>query len=274
MTNCSTLTKSQLRLSRNYFQTVSEFPAIYQTANRESAITRLESQNLKSALQITDSLRINMLLSSIDQFEGQLLLPDTIQNKILYIEKFCESFFVLMPNGFSFYKAMKGTTESLGGLVGVGGIISSILPNDIESVNRKRSKRIARHISTSQDGFFYALDQVKLYIDSVHLPRIQRIEETTKIDFEDLLSSIEEDKSPYLHYTQYNRVLSAFFKRLYLTKEILKNISGTMEPMKQAYLKMKRQTTERKKVNPNTAELTSLAKMNERIKSYLQLLEE
>lgn len=74
---CSPLKRSQTNLVNNYFGSLTDYPNAVKHLNERVATFTLESNNLKSSLETSDSLRVKSLITAVDHFEEGMVFPDS-----------------------------------------------------------------------------------------------------------------------------------------------------------------------------------------------------
>ncbi|WP_420319159.1 hypothetical protein [Ekhidna sp.] len=191
----------------------------------------LEAQNLESSLHESDSIRIATIIKSINEYESAMQIPDSILAHTKVIEKYIQNYYLLIPNGFNLYRALKGTTETIGGLFGLGSVVSSVLPNNINGLNPTKKRKIQAHILSSETSLIQSLRILKNYINTVYLPKLNEIDKKSINDFEILLASINSSTPPLEYYTMHNRMLTEFYQRLFRTKNLVNQLSKSIETL-------------------------------------------
>ncbi len=231
LSSCAPLSKSQLKMSHTYFQTITNYPHYYRELNMRVADLNLEAQNLESSLHESDSIRIATIIKSINEYESAMQIPDSILAHTKVIEKYIQNYYLLIPNGFNLYRALKGTTETIGGLFGLGSVVSSVLPNNINGLNPTKKRKIQAHILSSETSLIQSLRILKNYINTVYLPKLNEIDKKSINDFEILLASINSSTPPLEYYTMHNRMLTEFYQRLFRTKNLVNQLSKSIETL-------------------------------------------
>ncbi|MEQ9467886.1 MAG: hypothetical protein RLN88_10780 [Ekhidna sp.] len=229
LASCAPLSKSQLKMSNNYYESIANYPRYYRELNVAVADLDLEAKNLKSSLQTTDTERIETIINSINEYEDAMRLPDSIQVHTRYIDQYVQDYYSLIPNGFSIYRTLKGTTETIGGIFGLGGVVSGILPSNPSSINPTKRRKIQEQVLTSGTELRKSLTILRNYIDKSFIPRLEYIDRQSIEDFERLLESINNSTPPLEYYTRHNRMLTDFYQRLYRTKSLVKQLSKAID---------------------------------------------
>lgn len=269
MESCAPLSKTQIKLTHHYFETITNYPNYYRELNSSIANLQLEASNLESSLQTSDSIRVAWLIESINSYEKALKLPDSILMDIRYVEGYIQDYYLLLPNGFNIYQALKGTTETITGIFGLGGVAHAILPKDVPGLNPTKKRKIKSHLYNSETALIRSLTDIKRYVDEVYIPELEKIDNSSIADFESLLNTISERTDPIIYYTQHNRMLTEFYRKLFLTKNLARNLSTSIEPFINAEQVLTTQLMEWKKIDPETQHLSILIRNIQRIQSIL-----
>ena len=227
--SCAPLSKSQLKGSHNYFEAIANYPRYYRALNVTVADLNLEAKNLESSLHSSDSLRVATIIYSINEYEESMIVPDSILIHTKYLDTYIQNYYSLIPNGFNIYRALKGTTETISGIFGLGGVVSGILPNQINGLNPTKKGKIQAHVLSSESYLMESLLKLKEYINESYLPRLEEIDRQSIKHFEALLSSINHKTPPLEYYTRHNRMLTQFYQRLYHTKSLVKQLSKAID---------------------------------------------
>jgi hypothetical protein len=267
--SCAPLSKSQVKLSHNYFETIANYPLYHRQLNTQVAQVCLESMNLESSLQKSDSQRVAMIIISIKEYEKALEIPDSIASHLRYIENYVQNYYVLLPNGFNVYQALKGTTETISNMFGLGAIAKSILPKNISGLNTVKKKRIKNHLVNSEKDLLKSLDAIKYFIDKTYLPTLENIN-TSSIDrFEELLIGIKNKPDALEYYTLHNRMLTKFYQNLFLTKSLAASLSRSIDPFVRTEKHIINKLSERQKIDSETVHLNELVREIQRIKKNM-----
>ncbi|MEQ8906560.1 hypothetical protein [Ekhidna sp.] len=238
--SCAPLSKSQVKASHNYFEAVANYPRYYRELNTTVADLNLEAQNLESSLHTSDSLRVATIIQSINEYQRSMKIPDSILVHVRYLEKYVQDYYSLIPDGFNIYRALKGTTETIGGIFGLGGVVSGILPNSVNGLNPTKKRKIQTHVLSSEESLVESLSKLRNYINVFYLPLLEKIDDKSIVDFEDLLSSINDKTPPLEYYTKHNRMLTLFYQRLYATMSLVRQLSRAID----TYMKVEKQLTD------------------------------
>lgn len=225
ISSCAPLSKSQLKMSHNYFEAVANYPRYYREMNMRVADLDLESKNLESSLSTSDSSRIATIIYSINAYEQAMQIPPDVTNHVKNIDEYIQEYYLLLPNGFNIYRALKGTTETIGGLFGVGGVVSGILPNNIGGLSASKKRKIRSHLLESESELITSLSKLQAFIDAYYLPKLEEIDKKSIVYFEALLESISGTTPPIDYYVKHNRMLTDFYQKLYLTRSTVKQLS-------------------------------------------------
>lgn len=269
---CSPIRKSQVKLIGNYFNTVSAYPGHIKRVNELKANLILEANNLKSAIQTTDSARIRFLLYSIDQYEAQLQFPDSVAMALLTVEQYLQSYYVLVPNGFDAYKALKGTTESIGGFFGLRSVISTILPDRQMEVTASKRRKIYRHFKSNRKPFLAAIQVIDRYMKNQVSPLLTTTFEGMKKDVEVLFehSSSSDDAEFYF---KYNLHFLKYFQELTYTRELARQLALSLDNIQTTESEVQRMTNERKKITKDSRQVHRLVSDLERISHLIQQID-
>lgn len=270
---CAPLSKTQVKLTHNYFETITNYPNYYRELNGSIANLTLEARNLESSLKSSDSVRIATLIYSINEYEKGLKLPDSILHQIRYVERYIQDYYLLLPNGFNVYQALKGTTQTITGFFGLGGLVGGILPNNVPGLNPTKSRKIKQHIYTSEDELLRCLKSIKTFVNSYYIPVLEKIGDESIRDFEELLNTINAQTGPIEYYTQHNRMLTEFYRKLFLTKSLASTLASSIDPFIRTEQKLTSSLNERKKIDPETPHLSELVRNIQRIQSMILDLE-
>ncbi len=266
--SCAPLSKSQLKVSHNYFEAIANYPRYYRALNVTVADLNLESKNLESSLHSSDSLRVATIINSINEYEESMIIPDSILIHAKYLDQYIQNYYSLIPNGFNIYRALKGTTETIGGIFGLGGVVSGILPNNINGLNPTKKGKIQAHILSSESYLLESLTKLKNYINASYLPRLEQIDQQSIGDFEELLSGINDKTPPLDYYTRHNRMLTQFYQRLYHTKSLVKQLSKSLDSFMIVEKELTASFKERGKLDMETTHINELLNDMQRI-NYL-----
>ncbi len=264
--SCAPLSKSQLKMSHNYFEAITNHPRYFQQLNVRVADLNLEAKNLESSLHSSDSLRIATIISSINEYEASMQIPDSILVYAKFIDKYIQNYYLLIPNGFSIYRALKGTTETISGIFGLGGLVSGILPSNINGLNPTKKRKIQAHILSSEQELIIALIALKEYMNTSYLPRLNEIDKKSIADFEVLLASINQKTPPLEYYTKHNRMLTEFYQRLYHTKNLVRHLSKSIDTFMAVEKEITKSFQEKEKVDMERTRMNELINDMQKIK--------
>lgn len=256
-------------MSHNYFQAIANHPRYTQELNVRVADLNLEAKNLESSLHHSDSLRIATIINSINAYEESMRIPDSILLHTKVVEKYIQNYYLLIPNGFSIYRALKGTTETIGGIFGLGGVVSGILPSNINGLNPTKKRKIQTHIISSEPDLIKSLNALKSFINSSYLPRLDEIDKQSIADFELLLESINNKTPPLDYYTKHNRMLTDFYQRLYHTKNLVRHISKSIDTFVTVEKELSNSFREKEKIDVENTHLNELVNDMQRINFLL-----
>ncbi|WP_370087123.1 hypothetical protein [Ekhidna sp.] len=268
LSSCAPLSKSQLKVSHNYFEAVANYPRYYRALNVTVADLNLEAKNLESSLHSSDSLRVATIIHSINEYEESMIVPDSILIHTKYLDTYIQNYYSLIPNGFNIYRALKGTTETIGGIFGLGGVVSGILPNQINGLNPAKKGKIQSHILSSESYLMESLLKLKAYINESYLPRLDEVDKQSIVHFEALLSSINHKTPPLEYYTKHNRMLTQFYQRLYHTKSLVKQLSKAIDSFMVVEKELTASFKERGKLDMESTHINELLNDMQRI-NYL-----
>ena len=87
--------------------------------NERVANLELESQNLGSALQPSDSMRVRTIIVALTAFENDLRLPDSVRRNIEIVDQYIKGYYAYIPKGYDIYKTFKIASETIGGMFGI-----------------------------------------------------------------------------------------------------------------------------------------------------------
>ena len=272
LSGCRTLKKSQVRVIGNYFGTVAEYPQYIRQMNERSAKLVLEADNLESALEGSDSSRLDALVDAIDKYEFRLEVPDSVANAVSIIEDYVQGYYILAPNGFSVYKTLKGTSESIGGIFGLKSVVSAVLPERDIDLSPKKKKKINTHFNNQSETLRAAIRTSKNYIDRYLIPQMQISNERMRNDLRGLFN--EDDKLSALdHYFEYNRYFLNHFQKLILTERLARQLSVSLDTMLDTEDEIQRMTAERKRIDKDSHFLHDLVVDIQKIQLLIKKLE-
>lgn len=267
---CSPLRKSQVRLIGNYYNTLANYPGNVRKLNERVAKLSLESDNLKSALYPSDSLRVDALLAAINQYEANLTLPDTILSQVDFLDNYIRGYYVLVPNGFNVYKAFKGTTESIGGIFGLRSVASSVLPDKTVEITNAKERKILAHFKGQSKELRQCLISIKFYIDQYAVPKIDSTNREIQQGVQKLFADKNEAISSREHYFTYNRHFIDFFQKTIQTRKLYLNISASLTNILETEKEIQRMTASRIKIDRDSYQLHILATDVLKMKSLLE----
>lgn len=274
VSSCAPLTKSQVRVSHNYFEAVANYPRYYRELNTTVADINLEAQNLESSLQTSDSIRVATIIESINEYQRSMRIPDSILVHVRYLERYVQDYYSLIPNGFNIYGALKGTTETIGGIFGLGGVVRGILPNNVNGLNPTKKRKIRMHVLSSEATLLESLTILKGYINNSYLPQLEKIDDKSIVDFEDLLSSINDTTPPLEYYTKHNRMLTTFYQRLYATMSLVRQLSRAIESYEKVEKQLTKSFQERGRLEMESTNVNALLSEMQRINFLIVELNE
>ncbi|MEO9868858.1 hypothetical protein [Ekhidna sp.] len=263
--SCAPLSKSQLKMSHNYFEAIANYPRQYRELTVNIADLNLESKNLESSLQTSDSLRVSMIINSINAYEESIKVPDSILVHTKYVDNYIQEYYLLIPNGFNVYRALKGTTETISGIFGLGGVVSGILPSNVNGLNPTKKRKIQAHVLSSEKELLLSLSVLKEYIHFHYLPQLEDIDKRSMADFEALLSSINNSTPPLEYYTRHNRMLTEFYQKLYHTTALVKQFSKAIDAFKLVEKEIAKSFQEKEKIDIEHTHINELSGDMQRI---------
>lgn len=272
--SCAPLSKSQVKLSHNYFETIANYPRYYRELNKNVAALNLEAKNLESSLQDSDSIRVATIINSINEYEESMKLPDSIQRHAKFLDSYIQNYYLMIPNGFNVYQALKGTTETIGGIFGLGGVVRGILPNNVSAVNPKKKRKIRQHIFESHEQLNTSLQVLHSYMNSTYSPKLNEISRETIEDFESLLNSINKETTSLEYYTKHNRMLTVFYRKLFLTKNLSEQFSQSIASFLNAENGIVRSFSEKQRVDLESSNLSDLINDMQKIRFQIEDLNE
>ena len=274
VSSCAPLSKSQVKLSHNYFETVANYPRYYRELNKNIAALNLEAKNLESSLQNSDSIRVATIINSINEYEELMKLPDSIQWHAKFLDSYIQNYYLMIPNGFNVYQALKGTTETIGGIFGLGGLVSGILPKSMGGLNPKKKKKIRQHIFDSHKQLNLSLNVLHEYMASTYNPILDDISKKTIVDFELLLNSVSKETTSLEYYTKHNRMLTVFYRKLFLTKNLSNQFSQSIQSFIVAENGISRSFKDNQKVDLESSNLSDLINDMQKIRFLIEDLNE
>ena len=250
LSSCAPLTKSQVKMTRNYFETVSAYPSHLRHLNLRIAELSMNSEMLESALESSDSLKVSLVVDAIAKYESELEVPDSIEQHLQFVDSYVQSYFSLIPDGFNAYKAMKSTTQTIGSLVGLGGLIAAALPDLEYNLKRAKRKKIRIHLKQSSKQLNRALTEVNSYLTKHYLPKMEEIEVSSRDHFRMLFTNGPDQLDPLQYYTEYNKLVVDYYQRLFLTRQITLLLRRASVRLIAAEKEVLKRTAEREKINP------------------------
>lgn len=182
------------------------------------------------------------------------------------LEQYIKNYYVLIPNGFNIYKALKGTSTYIGGFFGLGSILSKVLPDQTIEVTNVKKRKILSHIRSNQLQFEKSIRNVKKYVDQHMVPELERVDNSVKPDFEILFTKDETLKNSTDHYYKYNRHFINYFQKLIATKKLAKTISKSLSQVLDAQKQVILLTSDKQKIGKESAVLLELAQSLNQIK--------
>ena len=267
--SCTPLRRSQVKLVGNYFNTLADYPSNIRTLNERAAKLTLESDNLRSALYPSDSLRVVSLVNAVNQYEELLNFPDSVATELAYLEKYIGGYYILIPNGFNIYRALKSTSESIIGLFGFRSVASTVIPDKDVEITRVKKKKIQNHVTKESKQFRSSLSKVKIYIDQYLIPSLEQADAKVKQDFQVLFQSDNTNVSSVQHYFRYNDHFIQYFQRLILTRRLAYSLSSSIQRIYDTEGEVKKLIAERQKIEKDSYMLHHLADDLQRIRTLL-----
>jgi hypothetical protein len=268
--SCAPLSKSQVKLSHNYFETIANYPRYYRELNKNVAALNLEAKNLESSLQDSDSIRVATIINSISEYEASMKLPDSIQFHAKFLDSYIQNYYLMIPNGFNVYQALKGTTETIGGIFGLGGVVKGILPNNVATVSSKKKKKIRKHIFDSHKQLNLSLNVLHDYMISTYNLKLEEIDKKTIEDFETLLNSVSKETTSLEYYTKHNRMLTVFYRKLFLTKNLSTQFSQSIESFIKTENGISKNFKDKQKVDMESSKLSDLINDMQKIRFLIE----
>ena len=269
-TGCTTLRKSQIRLIGNYYSTLADYPGNIKKINERSAEVTLEARSIESALYLSDSLRIYRLVDALNDYGDDLILPDSILNEIDNIENYIRGYYVLVPNGFSIYRTLKGTSESIGSFFGLRPVVSTILPDKTSEISEAKKRKIAKHFRTESAQFRESAVQIKQYIDGHLLPQVQQMNAKIQFDVQRLFKDNSNTISSLDYYFDYNKYFTELFQKIIKTKKLYLSISNSIDLLLETEVEIQQLTKERGKLTADSELLHKLVVEMQRIKILIE----
>lgn len=266
---CGPLRKSQVRLIGNYYNTLTNYPGNVRKLNERVAKLTLESDNLRSSLHPSDSLRVGALVTAINEYQANLALPDSILLEVDFLDNYMRGYYVLVPNGFNIYKALKGTSESIGGMFGLKPVVSSILPDKSVEITNAKKRKILAHFQGQSEGLHQCLTEIKSYIDTHSIPEIDRTSQKMQADMQLLFLDRNGSVSSVDHYFNYNRHFISFFQKLIQTRKLYASVSKSLTNILETEMEIQRMTVERNKVYRDSYQLHILVSDMQKMQALL-----
>lgn len=252
------LTKSQVKMANNYFETIANYPRYIKALNKEISELKLEADNLSVALQTSDTIAINGLIVAIDEYEQRTAVPDSINTNLNNINEYVQSYFSIIPNGFGVYQALKGTTETIGGVFGVGGLIGTLLPNREPGLSSKKKKKVQDHILTSESKVLNNLQDLQEFLSGYYLPYLDELGQHASQDFQVLLKNIQVQNAPMDYFNNHNRLVTRYFQKLIFAKGLTKQLIKSIDTFRVAEKELTSRLTEKQKVELANTHFTQL----------------
>ncbi len=269
---CAPLSKSQLKASHNYLEAITNQPRYFRELNTQVANLSLEMDNLRSSLEVTDSARIWTIINSINDFEEFLELPDSLLAHIKYLEGYSQHYYSLIPNGFNIYKTLKGTTATIGGFFGFGGVAGLLPSSNLNQINPTKKRKIRNHILSSEKDLLVSLNHIRRFILNHYIPRLDVLHEESKVKFEALLASINHSAQPLEYYTIHNRMLTDFYQQLFLAKGMAEQLIKAIDSSIMVEKKLTRSFQEPERIELEKTGLNELAFEVQRLNHFLSEL--
>lgn len=273
LSGCNTLHKSQMTLIGNYYSILASYPGSFKKINDRAAKVILESNNLSSALHATDSARVTSLIQSIEQYDKDLTPPDSILIDIDALEKYIRGYYVLVPNGFNVYKALKSTSESIGGMFGLRSVVSTILPEATSRPSNSKKRKIERHFKSQSTQFRSSLQNLKYYIDIFIIPGMEETDVKIQDDVRALFTQSSSPLPPRDHYFTYNQYFIDFFQKIGESKKLYVRISRTVELILETEAEIQKMTKERNKLSKDSELLHRSVNEIQKLKVLIDQLE-
>ncbi len=267
--SCTTLHKSQVSLIGNYYSTLAEYPGNIKKLDEQAADIALEAGNIESALYESDSVRINELVDAIGVYSEDIVLPDSIRTEIDQIEQYIRGYYVLVPNGFSIYRALKGTSESIGSFFGVRPVVSTVLP-EREEISERKKQKIAKHFKSQSQQFRHSLKVIKSYVDNHLIPQVDDSNAEMKQNIQRLFNENDVRISSLNYYFDYNKYFADLFQKAIKTKKLYVSISNAIDLLLETETEIQKMTKDRGKLNTGSERLHKLVAETQRIKILIE----
>ncbi len=269
---CAPMTKTQVRLTRNYFETITNYTLHFRELNEQYAKIQLEYDNLRSSLQDEERDKVETIISSIDEYQRRLTLPDSVEKQIKKFDQYVQNYFVLIPQGFDAYKAIKSTSEAIGSVFGVKGLVSALFPNASLSVSSARKRKIHTHLVTYSDSVKSSAIELKRFINSHYKPSISKMNKDSEELFRDLLQNIRGRPEPLHYFQEHNRILIRYYQHINLTQRLATSLSQAVDLILTTEPEILTKIMERKKINPESINVNELLRNAQRTNSYIAKL--
>ena len=229
--SCAPLHKSQVKLTSNYTETLSHYSQHYRTLNQNVAQLSMKVKTLESAVESMDQNKVLSLISAIELYQAEWELTDSLVQHLKVIDDFVQGYYALIPNGFDIYKVVKGTSQTLGGIVGLGGTVSSVLPEGEIRITTVRKKRIKRYFESNLISINRSLESLKTIVDNYYVKRLDSLLLNSQTGFETLFSEAEMSSTSLDYYLNHNPVVLEFYEDLFSTRQsanYIETVSGLL----------------------------------------------
>jgi hypothetical protein len=173
----------------------------------------------------------------------------------------------LIPDGFDAYKALKSTTQSIGGIFGLGSVVSALLPDIDRSLRNAKKKGIKRHMDSSSDELRSRLLNIQKYIKAIYLPKIEAINDESSDQFESLFQDLKVKNDALTYYTEHNHLLVDFYQELHRTRQLARLIAHSVDLFRDTEKEIITLTRERAKITPELVSLNELLRNLQKVRT-------
>ena len=259
VTSCAPLKRSQVILVGNYFNTIAGYPDYIRELNAYQADLTLQADNLHSSLILSDTLRIAALIHAVQQYENELVFPDSIATSLTDLEAYIRGYYILAPNGFDLYKTIKSTTESIGSMFGLKAVVSALLPEARSNVSDFKKRKIYAHFSSQENALQANLQNLKLHIDLHMIGHIDSVQAQVRRDVQLLFIHEGDPITPLDYYFNYNQYFSDYFQRINKIRKLAISVSTSLDHIIKTEAEIKSMTSQRQKIQRDSRKLHQLA---------------
>lgn len=109
---------------------------------------------------------------------------------------------------------------------------------------------------------------------STYTPKLDEISKKTIEDFETLLNSVSKETTSLEYYTHHNRMLTVFYRKLFLTKNLSTQLSQSIESFIKAERGITKNFSVKQKVDLESTNLSDLINDMQKIQFLIEDLNE